>query len=341
MLKKTLGLLILIILLAPIAVKAEIKYVCDYKIDGRNLYITKLGNSINYEFDDIQYDVYGNITSSDFVVSGDDVICPSIAVTFKDNNKIQVFKYGYDKIDLSKETIVMNGIFNVSNDWCYYTSSQVDIYITFNNIPEINYKCSSNMPDKFIYCDKVGRYKYSGNLNLSDFVTGSNTSNKVCPPIILQKYGENIFIYKYVDYTGMKTYNGTLIYQSNVKNTTTHTTTQDLFETNCADFASTIKIGGVILLLVKVMLPLIIIVKTSFSLWSVISKGTPDELKAKVNKMIISLIAAILIFFTPTIVDSTMDIITSIRGVSAKSSDMEICKACIFEPFSDKCNVDD
>lgn len=111
----------------------------------------------------------------------------------------------------------------------------------------------------------------------------------------------------------------------------------DLFDSNCADFSDTIRIFGILLLIIKILLPLIIIVKTSFDLISVITKGEPDELKKKTNKFLVSIGCAILIFFIPTIVSSVFDFVSRVRGTSASTEDMQICISCLFDPLSDKC----
>ena len=111
----------------------------------------------------------------------------------------------------------------------------------------------------------------------------------------------------------------------------------DYFDTNCADFADTLKIGGVIIFFIKILLPLVIIVRSSIDLLSVVTSGNSSEFGKKIKKLGTSLIAAILIFFVPTIVNVIFDVVTNIRGVDSSMSDIEICQACLFEPFSGKC----
>lgn len=111
----------------------------------------------------------------------------------------------------------------------------------------------------------------------------------------------------------------------------------DDFSTNCQDFAKTIRIGGYLILLVKVLLPLIIIVKSSLNLISVVTNGQPEELKKKSNQMVTSLIAGIIIFFVPTIVYTIFGFVSKYNdGIT---EDSKICVACVFEPFSTECNT--
>lgn len=105
---------------------------------------------------------------------------------------------------------------------------------------------------------------------------------------------------------------------------------------NCADFAPTIRIGGYFILILKIVLPLIIIFKTSISLMKTITKGSPDELNKAAKKMGISLIAGIMIFFIPTIVNVIFGFVDKYND--NKTDDSEICRACILEPLGSTCS---
>ena len=111
----------------------------------------------------------------------------------------------------------------------------------------------------------------------------------------------------------------------------------DDFSHNCKDIARVLKLGGALLILIKVFLPLIIIVRTTFDMFSVVTKGNPDELKKNFSKMMTSIVAAILIFFIPSIVNAVFELSTSNISDSYKSADVNVCRACIFEPFSNDC----
>ncbi len=111
---------------------------------------------------------------------------------------------------------------------------------------------------------------------------------------------------------------------------------EDLFDGNCHDFAGTIRIGGIILFLVKVILPIIIIVKASMSFVSVVTNGKPDELKKKASKMMVSILAAIIIVFLPTIVYTLFGFIAKYNDNI--TDDSKVCSACIFDPFGSECS---
>lgn len=111
----------------------------------------------------------------------------------------------------------------------------------------------------------------------------------------------------------------------------------DDFTGNCADFASTIRMGGYVIYLVKIVLPLFIIVKASMNLFSLVANGKPDEFKKQMMKFAYSCAAAIIIFFVPTIVDTIFGFVG--RYNTGKTSDTEICVACVFEPFGNTCKT--
>lgn len=113
----------------------------------------------------------------------------------------------------------------------------------------------------------------------------------------------------------------------------------DTFNTNCRDFAKTLRLGGEILLAVKIILPIIIIIKASLNMFSTITEGNQDEIKKKLMKLFYSLVAAILIFFIPTVTNVLVKIATDVKGTNYKTSDSEICRKCIFEPNSEICEI--
>lgn len=119
--------------------------------------------------------------------------------------------------------------------------------------------------------------------------------------------------------------------------TTDYNRVNDDFDTNCQDFAHTIRIGGYLLLLVRVLLPIVIIVKATMSLVSVITNGKPEELQKKVRQLVISLIAGVIIFFIPIVVDVIFGFINGYD--SGITEDSKICTACIFEPYGSICST--
>lgn len=111
---------------------------------------------------------------------------------------------------------------------------------------------------------------------------------------------------------------------------------EDDFSHNCQDFVKTIRLGGIFLIIVEILVPLIIIVRSSFNMLSVITSGSAEELKKFFQKLLVALVAAVSIFFVPVIVDIVVGLAISTKGENA-TSDSEICRVCIFHPFSGDC----
>ncbi len=115
------------------------------------------------------------------------------------------------------------------------------------------------------------------------------------------------------------------------------TTDLEKLESNCRDFSPALRIGGYIIFWVKIILPLIIIVKGSFDLAKVVTSGKPEELKKGATKMGYSAVASIIIFFIPTIIYTVFGFIDSFN--ENMTEDSKICSACIFDPFGDLCET--
>lgn len=220
----------------------------------------------------------------------------------------------------------------------YFYNPNNSVEVTF----DINYNSTKTTPDYKIFTDYSNYPSEIVDFALSkdDFVKDGKF---FCPTIYMSYLVDNntteLHIHnKYVQ--GLTGVNGKKIDPSSGNNGTKKTITTinpDPFDTNCADFADTLKIGGLIIFIIKVLLPLIIIVRASLDLFSVVTSGDSGEFGKKMKKLGVSLVSAILIFFVPTIVSAIFGIITDIRGVNSSTSDIEVCKACLFEPFSGQC----
>lgn len=114
---------------------------------------------------------------------------------------------------------------------------------------------------------------------------------------------------------------------------------RDNFGNNCADFAQTLKIGGIIMLLVKIIIPIIIIIRSVLNMISVVTSGSTDDLKKQARKIGISIMAAILIFFVPTLVDVAFGVMSNATSKEVTNDDADLCRACIFRPLSDDCSA--
>jgi len=110
----------------------------------------------------------------------------------------------------------------------------------------------------------------------------------------------------------------------------------EYFDTNCADFSPALRIGGYLLMLVKILVPLVIIIKASFKLASVAVSSNPEAFSKTVKSFCMNLVASIVIFLIPTILDIFFGLLNNYNA--NKTTDSEICTACIFKPYSDTCS---
>lgn len=117
----------------------------------------------------------------------------------------------------------------------------------------------------------------------------------------------------------------------------------DDFNHNCKDFAKGIRIIGLLLFLVKIVVPLIIIVLSAINIFNVVLKGDAGEMNNQIKKTAISILAAILIFFVPSVINVAFNMLNKTAKKEIRNSDSEICRVCIFEPFSKECkdSIDD
>ena len=94
------------------------------------------------------------------------------------------------------------------------------------------------------------------------------------------------------------------------------------------------QILGYLITILKILVPLIIIITSTISLFSVINKGNQEE---TIKAWIIigkKLIAGIIIFFIPTLVDAFIHFLVN-NDYMKKST--EICAICMYKPSSSDC----
>ena len=120
--------------------------------------------------------------------------------------------------------------------------------------------------------------------------------------------------------------------KSEVKSSTSNKDTLTKKELNfCASTAVVWQIVGWILLVFKIVVPLLLIILgfIDFSKAAVASKD--DEIKKSMKKLLNRAIAAITIFFIPTIVGIIMGLVVDFTNSGAKA-DYEVCRTCVLSP---------
>ena len=95
-----------------------------------------------------------------------------------------------------------------------------------------------------------------------------------------------------------------------------------------------IRVIGYILLIAKILIPIALIIFGSIAFTQAIISGKQDDMKKSVNDLIWKFIAAIIIFFLPTIINIVIGLID---GATDGTDDYENCRECIFDPG--KCEI--
>lgn len=116
---------------------------------------------------------------------------------------------------------------------------------------------------------------------------------------------------------------------------TTDYNRDDDFAGNCEDLAPTLAIGGKLIFVAKILLPLIIIVKSTMDLSKVVISGSNSEIPKQAKKIGISLVAGILIFYIPILINSLFNLINGFED--KRTEDSKICSECILNVYGDYC----
>jgi len=98
------------------------------------------------------------------------------------------------------------------------------------------------------------------------------------------------------------------------------------FDQNCTDLAPALRIGNLIIKVVRVMIPLIIIIMGTFKLFSAVLSGQVSDLLKRVKDLILRVLLAALIFFTPSIINAFVKIMTP-----DDNADVAVCRQCLLE----------
>ena len=131
------------------------------------------------------------------------------------------------------------------------------------------------------------------------------------------------------------TNDGKNITQTTTKTKATNVSTKTPLDF-CASTASIWQIVGWIFLIVKIVIPLLLIILGVKDLAQAVISGKDDGVKGAVKSLMIRGIAAILIFFIPTLVSLIMGLVVDF-STSGAADDFEVCQTCILNP--NKCNT--
>ena len=103
----------------------------------------------------------------------------------------------------------------------------------------------------------------------------------------------------------------------------------------CAGTANIWKLVGQVLLIFKIVIPLVLIIWGMKDLGTAVIGSKEDDIKKAITHLAMRAIAAVVIFFIPTIIGFIFSIVD---GFSDVEGEYEICKDCIVYPNSN-CNT--
>ncbi len=104
----------------------------------------------------------------------------------------------------------------------------------------------------------------------------------------------------------------------------------------CANTANVWQIVGYILLVAKIVIPILLIVWGTLDLGKAVIAAKDDEIKKATKALAMRAIAAVVIFFIPTLVSVALGMISNFSSSGAQE-DWDVCRACITNP-NGECN---
>lgn len=103
----------------------------------------------------------------------------------------------------------------------------------------------------------------------------------------------------------------------------------------CTDTANIWQTLGYILMVFKIVIPILLIVFGMIDLGKAVIASKDDEIKKATKSLLMRAIAAIIIFFIPTLIGVIMGLISSFS--TQVQSDFDTCRACVSDPLNEDC----
>lgn len=100
----------------------------------------------------------------------------------------------------------------------------------------------------------------------------------------------------------------------------------------CANTANVWQIVGYFLMVFKIVIPILLIIWGMIDLGKAVVESKDDAIKKNTKMLAMRAIAAVIIFFIPTIVGMLMGLIGSFSDVQ---EDWKVCRSCITSPNGD------
>lgn len=98
----------------------------------------------------------------------------------------------------------------------------------------------------------------------------------------------------------------------------------------CSKSAGVWQLVGKVLVVFKIAIPLLLIIFGMVDLGKAVIGSKEDDIKKATNSLIRRAIAAIVIFFIPTIVGAIFGLVS---GFSENEDDYKVCENCLVHPY--------
>jgi hypothetical protein len=105
----------------------------------------------------------------------------------------------------------------------------------------------------------------------------------------------------------------------------------------CYNSANIWQVVGYILLVFKIVIPIILIIFGMLDLGKAVIASKDDEIKKAMKSLAMRAIAAVVIFFIPTIVGLVMGLVSNFSSSGAES-DYNVCRSCLTAPNKTTCS---
>ena len=104
----------------------------------------------------------------------------------------------------------------------------------------------------------------------------------------------------------------------------------------CANTANVWQIVGYVLLVFKIVIPIILIVFGMLDLGKAVVGSKDDDIKKAVKQLAMRAVAAVVIFFIPTLVSMILGLVSNFQSSGARD-DFNVCRECITNPSDGEC----
>lgn len=98
----------------------------------------------------------------------------------------------------------------------------------------------------------------------------------------------------------------------------------------CASTANIWQIVGIVLMVVKIVIPILLIIWGMLDLGKAVVAAKDDEIKKATKSLAMRAISAIIIFFIPTLVNVVLSMVSNFSDTV--KNDWNVCRSCISDP---------